>query len=305
MVEVARRIVSDTAHYKAQLDALTTKYSLISGSDPLSRIEEIVTKAQVETASQLREAESVALQLRTIKTSIAATKGRSAAFTRQSSVRDTELVKIERRLQQVDAAYSRLDTFIDSTHEVHRSISRAIEEKIREFMLGTTKDIFQDIFRRLSKAPFFNVTISDAAVRWHRPEVDWRATYADRTYPGAAVFSQGELNSCAIAFFLALAISNASGLGFLILDDPIQNMDEIHIEEFGNVLKFLKDDLKWQIVVGLHDESVHRYFKRQLFPSEEGQSLISCILEPTYEGTVIQEEVVNTFDRSAFITSVA
>ena len=100
--------------------------------------------------------------------------------------------------------------------------------------------IYSDASR---KNPFFQVSVPDVRVKWHKPEVDWCAVYKERQFPGEAVFSQGELNSCAIAFFLALATSHTNGLQFLMLDDPVQNMDEIHIEEFANVLKFLKDIL--------------------------------------------------------------
>jgi len=189
--------------------------------------------------------------------------------------------------------------------EIRRSVSSAIEDVIARFVLGHTKETFEELFRRLAKNPFFDVTISDARVKWHNPEVNWHAVYNDRHFPGAAVFSQGELNSCAIAFFLALATSHPGGLKFLMLDDPVQNMDEIHIEEFGNVLKFLKDELGWQLLVSLHDESVFQFSKRQLHPTRVGQSLVAYRFEEIDAGSRIIQQSIASFDPKAFVAHVA
>jgi len=170
--------------------------------------------------------------------------------------------------------------------------------------MGKTKDAFEDLFRRLAKNPFFQVTVSGTRVKRHKPEVDWCAVYGERQFPGEAVFSQGELNCCAIAFFLALATSHPEGLHFLLLDDPVQNMDELHIEEFGNVLKFLKDILGWQIVVGLHDQSVYQFLKRQLHPITQGQSLVGYVFDQADDGTRIVEDTSTRFDPASLIAAV-
>jgi len=90
-----------------------------------------------------------------------------------------------------------------------------------------------------------------------------------------------------------------------MLDDPVQNMDEIHIEEFGNVLKFLKDELGWQLLVSLHDESVFQFFKRQLHPTRVGQSLVAYRFEEIDAGSRIIQQSIASFDPKAFVAHVA
>ena len=242
---------------------------------------------------------------------MSAVKVRSANLRKRLAADQAQLTILEDRLSVARGAHERLDAFINSSQEVRRRLSAGIESVISSFVLGRAKGTFEELFRRLAKDPFFNVTVSGARVKRHAPEVDWHATYgvkdcADyRELPGYAVFSQGELNSCAIAFFLALATSHPSSLKFLVLDDPVQNMDEIHIEEFGNVLKFIKDILGYQIVVALHDESVYQFFKRQLHPTSKEQSLISYLFEPTDRGTEILKDSSAEFDPSTFVADVA
>jgi exonuclease SbcC len=46
--------------------------------------------------------------------------------------------------------------------------------------------------------------------------------------PGATL-SAGNLNTAALTLFLALHLSVKPQLPWLILDDPVQSMDEVHI----------------------------------------------------------------------------
>lgn len=91
----------------------------------------------------------------------------------------------------------------------------------------------------------------------------------------------------------------------MLLDDPVQNMDEIHIEEFANVLKFLKDVLGWQVIVGLHDQSVYQFLKRQLHPSRQSQTLISYVFEESEDGTRVAMDTSSKFDPATLIAEVA
>jgi riboflavin synthase alpha subunit len=77
-------------------------------------------------------------------------------------------------------------------------------------------------------------------------------------------------------------------------------MDEVHIEELGEVLKAFKDELNWQIVISLHDEAAFKYFRRQLSPSVSGQSLISFILERAENKIRVSSDRAKVFDEKVF-----
>ena len=105
-----------------------------------------------------------------------------------------------------------------------------------------------------------------------------------------------------VALFLALATTQPQHIELLLFDDPVQNMDEMHIEEFVSVLKSIKDDLGWQIILATHDESVFRYLKRELYPSQKGQSLISYLLQSGDEGSKATVDKIYAFDPKDFYT---
>lgn len=54
-----------------------------------------------------------------------------------------------------------------------------------------------------------------------------------------AMLSAGNLNTAALTLFLALHLSAKSQLPWLIIDDPVQSMDEMHISQFAALLRTL------------------------------------------------------------------
>ena len=225
-------------------------------------------------------------------------------FSRQEaeiSELEKELRQLEGRLAAADSARTRVEQFIDETQNLQASLSRQLEEVLEQFINTRTKEAFVDLFGRMARNRIFGVTIPDVRVRYHRPEVKWRAVHGRETYPGEGVLSQGELNTCGLALFLALATTQQRHLGFVLLDDPIQNMDDLHIEELAQVLKAVKDGLGWQIVIGLHERSVRDYLKRQLFPSKQGQSLISYDLLWDGAGALAEKDEVARFEPDSFL----
>ena len=301
-----RNLKADASAFDEEMSELLAQFRTGPEHETsLESIEQFTKNREQLAIGQIEELTLVTTEIGRIRSSISASRIRSAELRKQISSAQDRLSKVSAKLERARAAHKRLDAFVETAEEVRRRLSSGINDVIQEFVMGRTKDAFEDLFRRLAKNPFFQVTVSGAKVRRHKPEVDWCAVYGEREFPGEAVFSQGELNCCAIAFFLALATSHPEGLHFLLLDDPVQNMDELHIEEFGNVLKFLKDILGWQIVVGLHDQSVYQFLKRQLHPSTQGQSLIGYVFDQGDDGSRILKDMSTRFDPASLIAEVA
>ena len=301
-----RNLRADSADFEQQFSQFVEQFRTDRGQQSsLEEIRRIILDRQLIAMRAVEELTSLATELGRIGSAISAKRIRSADLRAHCDKMQDELFTINAKLDRARAAHDRLDSFVETAQEVRRRLSSSINDVMREFVMGRTKDAFEDLFRRLAKNPFFQVSVPDVRVKWHKPEVDWCAVYKERQFPGEAVFSQGELNSCAIAFFLALATSHTNGLQFLMLDDPVQNMDEIHIEEFANVLKFLKDILGWQIVVALHDQTVYHFLRRQLHPSSRDQSLISYIFEDGEHGAHVLTDISTKYDPANLIAAVA
>jgi exonuclease SbcC len=87
------------------------------------------------------------------------------------------------------------------------------------------------------------------------------------------MLSSGNLNTAALTLFIALHLTVSDQLPWLILDDPVQSMDDVHIAHFSALLRTLSKQHRRQIIIAVHDRQLFEYLKLELSPAFEGDSL--------------------------------
>jgi exonuclease SbcC len=100
----------------------------------------------------------------------------------------------------------------------------------------------------------------------------------------AAMLSSGNLNTAALTLFLALHLSVPKQLPWLILDDPVQSMDEVHISQFAALLRTVSKEEGRQVVIAVHDRPLFDYLSLELSPAFEGDELITIALSKSADG---------------------
>ncbi|MCY4492636.1 MAG: hypothetical protein OXB92_02105 [Acidimicrobiaceae bacterium] len=70
----------------------------------------------------------------------------------------------------------------------------------------------------------------------------------------------------------------------LVLDDPVQSMDEVHIVQFAGLLRVLSKHHDRQIVLAVHERELFDYLTLELSPAYEGDELITVELGLDSEG---------------------
>ncbi len=87
------------------------------------------------------------------------------------------------------------------------------------------------------------------------------------------VCSEGQLNIVALSYFIAFSLSAGErSLPFMIMDDPLQFMDEINVLGFADLCRHLRSER--QVLVTSHDRRFARLLERKLRPrSEDIESL--------------------------------
>jgi exonuclease SbcC len=70
------------------------------------------------------------------------------------------------------------------------------------------------------------------------------------------VLGSGNLNTAALTLFLALHLSVQPTLPWLVLDDPVRSMDDVHIAHFAALLRTLSKEDGRQIPVAVHDRAL-------------------------------------------------
>ncbi len=151
---------------------------------------------------------------------------------------------------------------------------------------------WRDLFVRLAPdEPFIPAFALPKATKGD-VEAKLETHYRDGSRGGnpRAMLSAGNLNTAALTLFLALHLSVKPQLPWLIIDDPVQSMDEVHISQFAALLRTLSKQHGRQVIIAVHEKPLFDYLCLELSPAFEGDRLITVELGRTANG----DSVANT-----------
>lgn len=79
------------------------------------------------------------------------------------------------------------------------------------------------------------------------------------------VFSSSQANIVALSYFIAMSLyAEGRGLPFLLLDDPVQSMDDVNVLGFADLCRHLR--LRRQLIVSTHERRFASLLERKLAP---------------------------------------
>jgi exonuclease SbcC len=188
---------------------------------------------------------------------------------------DTEALKrVTTALKNAQALRSHGQTVRDAVDRVRSAI-------IRRVFNDQLNRVWRDLFIRLAPSePFVPAfRIPEAETKQLQPKlitVD-RDTGDQGGTPGA-MLSAGNLNTAALTLFIALHLSVSKVLPWLILDDPVQSMDDVHIAHFAALLRTLAKEHGRQVIIAVHDRQLFEYLRLELSPAFPHDSLVTLEL---------------------------
>ena len=101
------------------------------------------------------------------------------------------------------------------------------------------------------------------------------------------MLSAGNLNTAALTLFLALHLSLEPKLPWLLIDDPVQSMDEVHIAQFAAMLRTLSKRSGRSVVIAIHERPLYEYLALELSPAFTEDKLITVELSRNASGNTI------------------
>jgi exonuclease SbcC len=102
-----------------------------------------------------------------------------------------------------------------------------------------------------------------------------------------AMLSAGNLNTAALTLFLSLHLSVQQELPWLVIDDPVQSMDEVHIAQFAALLRTLSKGHGRQVILAVHERSLFDYLALELSPAFSDDKLITIELGQAGNGKTV------------------
>jgi exonuclease SbcC len=194
-----------------------------------------------------------------------------------------EIAGYEQEWDRNDKALQRAQAMRSSGIQLRNAVDVVRSDIIRREFNERLNRLWRDIFVRLAPSeefvPAFRIPDADTQrlqPKLYTPHRDLGDEIAGGT-PGA-MLSAGNLNTAALTLFIALHLSVPVQLPWLILDDPVQSMDDIHIAHFAALLRTLSKEHDRQVIIAVHDRQLFEYLRLELSPAFPDDSLITLEL---------------------------
>jgi len=183
--------------------------------------------------------------------------------------------------QRVEQALEQAQALREQGNVIRSAVDNVRSAVIRREFNDRLNRVWRDLFVRLAPGepfvPAFRIPESSTLklqpklITEHRDGGDAGGT------PGA-MLSAGNLNTAALTLFIALHLSVPRELPWLILDDPVQSMDDVHIAQFAALLRTLSKEHGRQVMIAVHDRQLFEYLKLELSPAFPQDSLLTLEL---------------------------
>jgi exonuclease SbcC len=231
-------------------------------------------------------------------TALQTTRRQLASEYRQLTETEREIKIAREAIKRDEAAVRRVKERIDAAEEQRRQ-ARVIAAAARRVRATIVTRVFNDslnaawreLFVRLAPdepfVPAFKLPESADAPVVAALETVHRA--GGRAGAPGAMLSAGNLNTAALTLFLALHLSVRIRLPWLVFDDPVQSMDEVHVSQFAALLRTLSKEHNRQIIIAVHDRALFDYLTLELSPAFADDQLITVELGRSADGDTVAE----------------
>ena len=216
----------------------------------------------------------------------------------------TEHGKLERMKQELEHLQSQQTEKEKTIERVNRAlterrlllqVAKEKEVEVVEEIFNELQPVVQDLFSRLAPHPTFRrLSISHELYYGRGTSIPsaFDPLYNLEVNP-SIVFSSAQANVAAICYFLALAFSSsATDFGFVLLDDPLQSMDDVNVLGLSDLCRFLRREK--QLIIATHEDRLSNLLLRKLTSRDEPlQTLKLDFRSWNSQGPIIKEERIS------------
>lgn len=205
---------------------------------------------------------------------------------------DEALRARSRRLEEESLRAQRLKALADAAVEARVEVT---EQRFK-----AVQPLVADIFSRLDPHPAFKTIEFELDTYYKRGRTSpvVRDLVEEVSADPLLVFSTSQANIAALSYFLAMGWSAGDrSLPFVLLDDPVQSMDDVNVLGFSDLSRHLRKAR--QLVVSTHERRLAQLLERKLAPRSANESTI--ILEfvgwdrsgPTVEHRAVEPQLLH------------
>ena len=180
----------------------------------------------------------------------------------------SELVSAQSALQDLRVRTEQIASRASRLKQLSEAATKARVD-VTTSRFGTIEPLVTDIYSRLDPHPAFK-TIGFKHDMYYRRGTSSPVVRDDAAGVDAdplIVFSASQANIAALSYFLAMSLgAGERALPFVLLDDPLQSMDDVNVLGFADLCRFLRADR--QLVLSTHDRRFANLLRRKLTPRD-------------------------------------
>lgn len=253
--------------------------SVLSDEDaPLQQVLDRLSSA-INTAEIAALAESVALE-QAFRTLVALLELKPRLAGAEAALAQAEAVEAD-----VSTRRSESERRIGIAREMLGRAQVVRGQQVQRIFNQDLNSVWRELFIRLAPDEAFVPAFAVPEVAGRPVEAVLETLYRAGGKGGnpRGMLSAGNLNTAALTLFLALHLSVPARLPWLIIDDPVQSMDDVHIAQFAALLRTLKHHGR-QVIIAVHDRQLFDYLALELSPAFNGDRLVTIQLGRDAEG---------------------
>lgn len=290
--EGARLRTADVAARRAVIDAQSRHVTLTAARENLTSFaisagEAAVAEGESFDSAVARISERLAAQSSSLQLRVARRRdGLNKITTIRTDMQkrqdaDARISGDLRAWQAADSSLEQAQRLRDQGIAVRNAVDRVRSSIIRREFNDRLNHLWRDLFVRLAPGepfvPAFRIPASSTQKLQPKLITEHRDGGEAGGAPGA-MLSAGNLNTAALTLFIALHLSVTTELPWLILDDPVQSMDDVHIAHFAALLRTLSKEHGRQVMIAVHDRQLFEYLRLELSPAFPDDSLLTLEL---------------------------
>lgn len=290
--EGARLRTADVAARRAVIDAQSRDVTLAAARENLTSFatsagETPVAEGESFDAAVARISERLASQSSSLQQRVTRRRdGLNKITAIRADIQKREDADVQISINQsawqaADTSLEKAQNLRDQGIEIRNTVDRVRSSIIRREFNDRLNRLWRDLFVRLAPGepfvPAFRIPASSTQKLQPKLITEHRDGGEAGGAPGA-MLSAGNLNTAALTLFIALHLSVPKELPWLILDDPVQSMDDVHIAHFAALLRTLSKEHERQVMIAVHDRQLFEYLRLELSPAFPDDSLLTLEL---------------------------
>ncbi len=265
----------------------TTDAALVSTA---SRLDENIAAAEKKASLRIEALSEIDLRVRDLD---------QLAKLRQQSEASAK------RLTETDVALKKIETTRKQAKKLSEAADGVRSQIVKKVFSKSLNKVWRDLFIRLAPSEQFVPTFRLPTGQGGKVEAVLETLHRSGQPSGSpgAMLSQGNLNTAALTLFLALHLSVPVRMPWLVLDDPVQSMDDVHIAQFAALLRTLSKGMGRQVVIAVHERALFDYLALELSPAFAGDSLIAVEITRNFDGNAVATPRVLGFEEDRAIAA--